>query len=200
MGCSPGGECNEIEKPAHSVTISKGFWIGQTPVTQAAYQRVAGSNPSGFRGDRLPVEKVTWNEALAYCTAVGMRLPTEAEWEYAARAGSTAPHYADLDAIAWYRSNSGQQTHEVGRKQANAWKLYDMLGNVWEWTADWYGGYYSRSPSQDPKGPTSGEYKALRGGCWNDVAGDVRVSNRANYSPSNRIIYFGFRCCGEELP
>ena len=158
MGCSPGdNECIDSEKPAHSVTITNGFWIGQTPVTQAAYQRVIGTNPSNFKGDQRPVEMVNWGEATAYCTAVGMRLPTEAEWEYAARARSTVARYGDLDPIAWYEKNSDNQSHEVGQKRPNAWKLFDMLGNVWEWTADWYDqNYYSQSPSQDPRGSSSG--------------------------------------------
>jgi formylglycine-generating enzyme required for sulfatase activity len=203
MGCSPGdNECNDDEKPAHSVTISKGFWMGQTPVTQAAYQRVTGANPSDFHGDRLPVENVTWEEAAAYCTAVGMRLPTEAEWEYAARAGSTASRYGDVDAIAWYTGNSRYQMHEVGQKQPNAWNLYDMLGNVWQWTADWYdAGYYMQSPSQDPRGPSSGSYRAGRGGSWIVSAESVRASVRYFNGPNLREFdYFGFRCVGEADP
>jgi len=129
MGCSPGDdECYDDEKPPHQVTITKGFWIGQTEVTQEAYQRVIGANPSHFRGDELPVENVNWNEARAYCVAVGMRLPTEAEWEYAARGGNASARYGSLDAVAWYRGNSGGKTHLVGQKQKNAYGLYDMPG------------------------------------------------------------------------
>ncbi|MDP9264131.1 MAG: formylglycine-generating enzyme family protein [Acidobacteriota bacterium] len=199
MGCSPGdSECENVERPTHTVAITRGFWMGQTEVTQAAYQRVTGTNPSSFHGDRLPVETVTWDEANAYCTAVGMRLPTEAQWEYAARAGSTASRHGDLDAIAWYAGNSGNQTHEVGQKQPNAGKLYDMLGNVWEWVADRYdGNYYSQSPSQDPRGPSSGRYQALRGVSWLNVARDFRVSVRYRYPPGYRFNYLGFRCAGE---
>ena len=155
MGCSPGDECYDEERPRHKVTITKGFWIGQTLVTQAAYQRVSGNNPSHFHGSQLPVDSVAWGQADAYCVSVGMRLPSEAEWEYAARAGSTKSRYGDLDTIAWYADNSGNQridsaalyekdpngyqnqmsandnrTHEVGQKPANAWQLYDTLGNV----------------------------------------------------------------------
>jgi formylglycine-generating enzyme required for sulfatase activity len=203
MGCSPGdSECDSNERPAHTVTISKGFWMGQTEVTQGAYQRVMGKNPSGFHGDRLPVEQVTWDDANAYCTAVGMRLPTEAEWEYAARAGSTASRYADLDAIAWYKANSGGQTHEVGQKVPNAWKLYDMLGNVWEWVADWFdGSYYGQSPSQDPRGPSSGRVRALRGGSWSHLAEYTRASDRIRCRRYRCRIhdagFLGFRCVGE---
>jgi formylglycine-generating enzyme required for sulfatase activity len=202
MGCSAGDEeCPDDEKPAHTITLTKGFWMGQTEVSQAAYKRVMGTNPSHFRGDRLPVEQVTWAEAKAYCTAVGMRLPTEAEWEYAARAGSKASRYGNIDAIAWYDSNSGSGTHEVGSKQPNAWGLHDMLGNVWEWVADWYDeNYYSQSPSQDPQGPSSGQDRLLRGGSWNYVPWFVRASNRLWYEPGvwlNLHGYYGFRCGGE---
>ena len=110
--------------------------MGQTPVTQEAYQRVIGSNPGNFTGARLPVGQVTWDQSKSYCEAVGMRLPTEAEWEYAARAGSPAARYGNLDEIAWYTGNSGSKTHEVGQKKPNDFGLYDMLGNVWQWTAD----------------------------------------------------------------
>jgi formylglycine-generating enzyme required for sulfatase activity len=198
MGCSPGdSECSSDESPAHTVFITKGFWMGQTEVTQGAYQRVVGTNPSHFNGDRLPVERVTWNDARSYCGAVGMRLPTEAEWEYAARAGSTVSRYGDLDAIAWYRGNSGSQTREVAQRQPNAWKLYDMLGNVWEWVADWYG-YYGQSPSKDPPGPSQGEDRTLRGGSWGFDARNARVSGRTSLQPGGRSIYdVGFRCVGE---
>lgn len=202
MGCSPGdNECIDSEKPAHSVTITNGFWIGQTPVTQAAYQRVIGTNPSNFKGDQRPVEMVNWGEATAYCTAVGMRLPTEAEWEYAARARSTVARYGDLDPIAWYEKNSDNQSHEVGQKRPNAWKLFDMLGNVWEWTADWYDqNYYSQSPSQDPRGSSSGSRGVLRGGSWSSVAGNVRVSRRFRGVPDFRYSSNGFRCVGKASP
>jgi formylglycine-generating enzyme required for sulfatase activity len=184
MGCSPGDtECDSDEKPAHEVTISKGFWLGQTDVTQAAYQRVIGSNPSYFKGDSLPVEQVTWDEARSYCQAIGGRLPTEAEWEYAARAGSSAACYGNLDDIAWYSSNSGGRTHEAGQKQANAFGLYDMLGNVWQWTADRYG-----------EGTTR---RALRGGSWLYNPRGVPVSYRSRLGRGYRFSDIGFRCVVE---
>lgn len=224
MGCSPGdGSCSDEEKPSHRVTISKGFWMGQTLVTQAAYQRVTGNNPSHFHGNQLPVDSVTWDKANSYCAAIGMRLPTEAEWEYAARAASTKSRYGDLGTIAWYADNSGNQridsaalyekdpnayqnqmttnnnrTHEVGQKRQNAWELYDMLGNVWEWTNDWYDEkYYSRSPSRDPQGAPSSQSRVVRGGTWAVSADMVRVSFRGRDEPSSAYYTIGFRCAGE---
>jgi len=224
MGCSPrDNECFDDEKPAHKVALTKGFWVGRTLVTQAAYNRVVGANPSRFRGEQLPVEMVSWDDAEHYCRAIGMRLPTEAEWEYAARAGGTDSRYGALDAIAWYAGNSGpqsidggalyqsdprnyeenliakgNQTHAVGQKQANAWQLYDMLGNVWEWTADWYEkNYYVRSEGRDPTGPSSGTNRVLRGGAWDDNARNTRVSNRYSLAPGSRNFYNGFRCVAE---
>jgi formylglycine-generating enzyme required for sulfatase activity len=204
MGClpenkSPESGCENYEQPAHTVTISTGFWMGQTEVTQAAYQRVMGTNPSNFHGDKLPVEQVSWGNANTYCSTVGMRLPTEAEWEYAARAGSTADRYGDPGDIAWHAANSNHETHEVGQKEPNAWKLYDMLGNAWEWVGDWYdASYYSQSPSQDPRGPSSGRYRVLRGGSANDLPLVMRASYRFKIDPREGYNYFaGFRCVGE---
>ena len=196
MGCSPGDAlCQENEKPVHTVTIARGFWLGQTPVTQAAYIRVTGSNPSYFKGDNLPVEQVNWSEAKQYCLAIGGRLPKEAEWEYAARAGSKRDRYGDLDDVAWYDGNSDKHTHPVGQKQPNSWGLYDMLGNVWQWTADWYGPY--TQDSDDTQGPTGGDAKVLRGGSWSLGPQFVRVSVRVGVAPSSRVVNVGFRCVGE---
>ncbi len=199
MGCSPGdSDCYEDEKPPHPVRITQGFWLGQTEVTQAAYRKVTGQDPSRFNGDQRPVESVTWDQAASYCQAVGMRLPTEAEWEYAARAGSPGARYGALDDVAWYDKNSGGETKPVGGKVPNAWGLYDMLGNVWEWTADRYdGSYYRSSPSTDPAGPASEEERVLRGGSWGVAPAGVRVSFRFRYAPAYRIVYIGFRCAGE---
>jgi formylglycine-generating enzyme required for sulfatase activity len=239
MGCSPGDtECGDDEKPPHQVTITKGFWLGQTEVTVGAYKRFAGAtgrqmppepvegrplNP-GWGDEGMPIVDVTWDEAYAYCSWAGGRLPTEAEWEYAARAGSTAARYGDLDEIAWYADNSGRQRldserilkedqanyakrvnengngiHEVGQKRANGFGLYDMLGNVFEWVSDWYNeNYYKNSPSQDPRGPTSGTVRVLRGGSWDDFPRDVRVSNREVWQVyRENDLGDGFRCGGE---
>lgn len=219
MGCSPGDNCLAPENPPHRVTITKGFWMGQTLVTQAAYQRTMNANPSYYTAsrvqiaatgrdwnpsdvhvDRLPVEQVNWDEATAYCALAGMRLPTEAEWEYAARAGSKASRYGDLNAVAWWNDNSGSVPHEVGQKQPNAWKLYDMLGNMEEWTSDWYDdNYYSHSASRDPHGPSSGQERVVRGGSWLSFAWFVRLSYRYGAKPDKRG-YIGFRCVRESVP
>jgi serine/threonine-protein kinase len=184
MGCSPGdSECYDYEQPSHSVNIPQGFWMGQTEVTQEAYRRVTGQDPSRFKGDRLPVEQVNWQEAQAYCEAVGMRLPTEQEWEYAARAGDASPRYGSLEAVAWYNGNSHMQTHEVGQKQPNAWGLYDMLGNVWEWTASGDG--------------ISLNLKKVRGGSWYDLPRIARVSDFNLDGLGSRRDFTGVRCSGE---
>jgi formylglycine-generating enzyme required for sulfatase activity len=200
MGCLPDDtECGSDEKPAHEVTITRGYWLGQTPVTQAAYERVmGGANPSFSKGADLPVEEVTWDDTRSYCRAVGGRLPTEAEWEYAARAGSTASRYGAIEEISWYGDNSGRKTNSVGKKKANAWKLYDMLGNVWEWTADWYDqSYYATTNITDPQGPSEGTRRTLRGGAWDGDTRSVRVSARNGYEPSSREANVGFRCAGK---
>jgi formylglycine-generating enzyme required for sulfatase activity len=198
MGCSPRDtECDTVfEKPAHQVTISIGFWLSKTPVTQRAYRQVTGKEPSSFKGANRPVESVTWYEAREYCRAIGGRLPTEAEWESAARAGSTQARYGDVDRVAWYGTNSGGKTHDVGQKQPNAFGLYDMLGNVWQWTADWFSDY-QRSRDRDPAGPRSGEYRVVRGGSFHDDPESVRVSVRFQFEPGDRDLSLGFRCVGD---
>src|ERR1039457_4928608 len=200
MGCSPGDtDCHDDESPARQVTLTKDLWIGQTEVTQAAYQRVTGSNPSNFKGGSLPVENITWDQAQAYCQAVGMRLPTEAEWEYAARGGTATARYGDVDAIAWHAGNSGGKTHEVAQKQHNAYGLYDMLGNVWEWTSDWFASYSESGPLTDPAGPASGRQHVLKGASWFNLKDVSRASERFTDSPSShdsKTDSFGLRCAG----
>jgi len=204
MGCSPGDtECYPDEEPPHVVSITKGFWIGQTEVTQEAYQKITGRNPSSeTAGGKLPVS-LGWTDALSYCRAAAMRLPTEAEWEYAARAGSKQSRYGSLDQIAWSdsmgRGEGPRGIHEVGQKQPNAWGLFDTLGNAWEWVADWYADKYPAGYQIDPQGPTSGEVRTLRGGGSYDGAPDrVRVSYRLRgVEGYQRYVSFGVRCVGE---
>ncbi|MGO8817772.1 MAG: formylglycine-generating enzyme family protein, partial [Terriglobia bacterium] len=209
MGCSPGdSECDNGEKPRHQVTIRRGFWLGETEVTLEAYKRFATStgkampktptfNPR-WNNEQMPIVNVNWGEAQAYCVWAGGRLPTDAEWEYAARGGSTEARYGPIDEVAWYSNNSGGQTHPVGKKRANGFGLYDMLGNVWEWVNDWYDqNYYQNSPSQDPTGPAREELRVMRGGSWNDFPWLVRVSSRSGVFPAYSNNNLGFRCGGE---
>ncbi len=210
MGCSPGdGECfaNGFEPAAHRIVITRGFWLGQTEVTVRAYKRFSVATGhqmppapdfnAGWANENMPIVNVTWDDAQAYCTWIGGRLPTEAEWEYAARAGSAEPRYGPLDEIAWHDTNSGGQTHEVAQKRANAWGLFDMLGNVWEWVGDWFDNSYQQSAGSDPTGPPTGQYKVLRGGAWFNEAKFLRFSNRAAYSVTIRNPGWGFRCARE---
>jgi formylglycine-generating enzyme required for sulfatase activity len=197
MGCSPGdADCSDNEKPAHEVTLTKGFWLGQTAVTQQAYQHVIGTNPANHQGPSFPVEEVDWDEARAYCMAIGGRLPTEAEYEYAARAGSTTARSGNLNDIAWHEGNSGGASHEVGQKPANAFGLYDMIGNSWQWVADWYGPY-SAGPQIDPTGPPSGEVKEPKGGSWGTAAKLVRASARSTVEIGHRGNKLGMRCIAQ---
>jgi len=192
------------ERPVHQVTISKPFSIGKYEVTQGQWQAVMGNNPSLFPGDpNRPVEQVSWDDAQAFISKLNTmegvklyRLPTEAEWEYAARAGSTTIYYFGNDPKplgdhAWYRANSERRSHPVGQKRPNAWGLYDMLGNVWEWVQGWEGKYPS-GPVTDPKGPESGTHRMRRGCGWNNEANVCRVANR--YSVVGfRDDFLGFR-------
>lgn len=198
MGCSPDDQnCKSDEQPAHSVTITRDFWIGETPVTQAAYRKaMKGANPSIHKGDQLPVTFITWNDADAYCKAVEMRLPTEAEYEYAARGGTTTVRYGELNDIAWYFTNSGGlQAREVKQKQPNKYGLYDMLGNVWVWMGDWYGPY-SADKAVDPTGPANGRERAERGGSWFTGPLSVRASSRDFHLPQYRYTDVSVRCAG----
>jgi serine/threonine-protein kinase len=208
MGCSPGdSKCEGDEKPPHQVTITKGYWLGQTEVTVRAYSRFVEStgaqmpatpNFNATNDQDMPIVNIRWDDASTFCGWAGGRLPTEAEWEYAARAGSMEARYGPIDDVAWYANNSGQKTHEVGQKRANAFGLYDILGNVWEWVNDWYDPkYYQNSPSQDPKGPTSGRVRVIRGGSWSDDPGHARVSYRPQSRPGHGYPVLGFRCGGE---
>ena len=190
------------EKPPHQVTLSS-FSIGETEVTQALWRAVMGSNPSYRKGDILPVEMVNWNDCQVFIsklkalTGQPFRLPTEAEWEYAARGGSKSRGYQysgsdNVDEVAWYVHNSGRITHPVKGKLPNELGIYDMCGNILEWCQDWKGSYSSSSQTNS-KGPASGSFRVIRGGSWYDGAGYCRVANRGGITPGHRYINLGLR-------
>ena len=190
------------ENPTHQVTLSS-YYIGETEVTQALWKAVMGKNPSKFKGDNLPVERVLWKdcqkfiEKLNSITGKRFRLPTEAEWEFAARGGnkSNLTQYSgggNIDDVAWYDGNSGKKTHPVKKKKANELGIYDMSGNVWEWCQDWWGSYGS-SAQTNPKGPDSGSFRVLRGGSWFNNASYCRLSIHIGVSPRFRGDAIGFR-------
>ncbi|MBR2153023.1 MAG: SUMF1/EgtB/PvdO family nonheme iron enzyme [Bacteroidaceae bacterium] len=192
----------DYEAPVHNVTLSD-YSIGETEVTQALWKAVMGTNPSYWLGDNLPVEKVSWNDCQEFITKLNQatgktfRLPTEAEWEFAARGGTKSHGYKYSGSnttgdVAWYSENSGDKTHEVGTKQANELGLYDMSGNVWEWCSDWYGNY-SSSAQSDPTGPTTGSYRVGRDGSWSSTARNCRVTYRNGYGPTSASRLLGFR-------
>jgi formylglycine-generating enzyme required for sulfatase activity len=213
------------EKPVHQVTIRQSFYMGKYEVTQGQWQSVMGNNPSNFKGDNLPVETVSWDDAIAFIARLNAqndgfayRLPTEAEWEYACRAGTTGDYGGDLDAMAWYGNNSGRgrldaaeihrtdsanyykriaenggQTHAVGTKLPNSFGLFDMHGNVWEWCQDWYHDSYNGAPSDGSAWLSGGEqkYRVLRGGSWYGLA--TRSADRSWDAPDLRYNFRGFR-------
>jgi formylglycine-generating enzyme required for sulfatase activity len=208
MGCSDGDtDCSPDERPVHRVSISKGFWMERTEVPVSAYRpfyqqtgRAAPASPPFRQDDDHPAVNVDWSYANAYCNSwAGGRLPTEAEWEYAARAGTTTSRYGDLDTIAWHKGNSNNTTHPVGQKAPNAWGLYDMLGSVWEWCSDWYG-TYSPNPATDPEGPETGQQKVGRGGSFFHDPNVVRVSVRGGNPPGVPDSNLGFRCVRDAIP
>jgi formylglycine-generating enzyme required for sulfatase activity len=228
MGCSEDAkpnECSKDEKPRHRVQITKAFEIGKTEVTEKQWQAVMGSNPSAFKGDALPVEQVTFQQVKEFLNKLNSRndgflyrLPTEAEWEYAARAGTTDQYAGSLDDMAWY--NDGQaaargsgafqnekspvgllvpETHPVATKKPNAWGLYDMRGNVAEWAEDFYdGNYYSNSPAADPRGPASGDGHVVRGGSFHVYPWLTRVSLRTMFPEDYQFDDLGFRVVREK--
>jgi formylglycine-generating enzyme required for sulfatase activity len=222
MGCSAGdNSCKAEEKPQHMVRITKAFEMGRYEVTQAQWKAMMSENQSTFTGDNLPVENVTRAEAIDFANKLTMkndgykyRLPTEAEWEYAARAGSTSVTYGPLDDIAWYAKNSNDETHPVGQKKPNAWDLYDTIGNVREWTADTFAAdYYATSPADDPSGPAANygqrgqpgyqggagvSLPVIRGGGFPNPPDFLRVSERYHYfGPTLRVSDVGFRLVRE---
>ena len=197
-------ETYDYEQPVHSVTVSS-FYMGETEVTQALWKAVMGTNPSHWEGDNLPVERVSWDDCqefirkLNQLTGKDFRLPTEAEWEYAARGGKRSNGYKyagsnSLGSVAWYADNSDRKTHAVKGKSPNELGLYDMSGNVWEWCGDWYGNYGSGSQT-NPKGAGSGSRRVLRGGSWYYNAGRCRVSSRGRNDPGSGDFDYGFRLC-----
>jgi formylglycine-generating enzyme required for sulfatase activity len=208
------------EGPQHRVRITRPYWLGVTAVTQEEYQRVMGSNPSKFPGDpKRPVEQVSWGEAVEFCRRLSelpgekaakqrYGLPTEAQWEYACRAGSTGrwcfstqrnplPRVVEgeiLGEYGWFNANTDVPTHPVAQKQANAWGLHDMYGNVWEWCEDWYDrDFYAKSAIDDPTGASGGARRVLRGGGWRYPAGICRSASRDCFEPGNRDGHLGFR-------
>jgi formylglycine-generating enzyme required for sulfatase activity len=233
MGSPPSEPDRRDDETQHRVRISKPFYLGVYEVTQGQYEKLMGANPSNFKGDNNPVEQVSWEDAALFCRELSARpeeqaagrvyrLPTEAEWEYACRAGTTTAYsfgsnLTQLEGYAWFGDNSGKmrinseeiwrtdnanwgkrlsdnscQHHVVGSKRPNAWGLYDMHGNVWEWCQDWYGDYPSGSTA-DPTGAASGSRRVDRGGSWSRAAGDCRSAYRGRSSPSFRLYDFGFR-------
>ena len=193
----------EVEKPVHRVTLTNNYYVGKYEITQALWQAVMGSNPSHFKGDALPVEQVSWKDCQKFITKLNrltgknFRLPTEAEWEYAARGGNKSRGYRysgsnTIDDVAWYENDALSQTHPVGTKQPNELEIYDMTGNVMEWCQDWYGSY-SSSPQVNPTGAASGSYRVVRGGGWSDSARDCRTSDRDFISPGGCSSDLGLR-------
>jgi formylglycine-generating enzyme required for sulfatase activity len=202
------------EQPQTQVTLTRGFFIQKFEMTQIEYEALMGANPSEFVALYAPVENVNWSEAVAFCQELtsqdraagrlpvgyAYRLPTEAEWEYACRAGTTTrfsygndPGLSHLGDYAWFSENSSGRTHPVGQKRANPWGLYDMHGNVWEWCLDWYAISLPGGSVSDPKGPSSGLFRILRGGCWTLLSQYSRSAERYSVSPGEKENCFGFR-------
>ena len=204
MGATPEMEKpNSDEKPLHQVTLINDYYMGKYEVTQALWEAVMGSNPSKYKGDNLPVEKVSWNDCQEFISKLNsltgrkFRLPTEAEWEYAARGGKRSRGYqysgnSNISDVAWYDGNSGSKPHPVGTKQANELGIYDMSGNVYEWCSDWYGSYSSSSQT-NPTGADSGSSRVYRSGSWSCSAWGCRLSFRSSFTPDYRRIGLGLR-------
>ncbi len=189
-------------KTPHNVFLDS-YFIDIHEVTQAEYVKIMKDNPSKFQNPDLPVDQVTWFEAKAYCSKIGKRLPTEAEWEKAIRGGSVTLHYWGKNEpgdYAWFDDNADDQTHPVAKKLPNSFGLYDMAGNVWEWNADWYDRkYYEKSPLKNPKGPENGQDKVLRGGSWYSSIKHITSVTRYWSAPDVRNSNFGFRCAQSSM-
>jgi formylglycine-generating enzyme required for sulfatase activity len=199
---------HKAEGPQTHVTFTSGFWLGKTEVTQAQYEAIVGENPSHFKnvGKNAPVERVNWTDAMAFCEKLNTReraagrlpegfiyiLPTEAQWEYAYRAGTTSEYPGDPNTMAWHNANSSETTHPVAQKQPNAWGFYDMAGNVLEWAFDWYGDYRGGEVI-DPRGPRRGYYRTGRGGSWRTDSRVGRSAARSGGSEARVDYTIGFR-------
>lgn len=209
MGSSPDeAHRHKAEGPAQMVTLSKGFWLGKTEVTQSQYEAFIGSNPSRFveSGKNAPVDRVSWLGATEFCRKLTEReraagrlpegyrytLPTEAQWEYAYRAGTTEDYPGNPDAMGWFDQNSSEKTHPVAQKEPNAWGFYDMGGNILEWCADWFGDY-PHGVRADPAGPASGHFRIARGGSWRMPIHVTRSAARGGGSPARIDYTLGFR-------
>lgn len=191
------------EGPQHWVTISRGFWMFDTPCTQSLWEAVMGKNPSHFKGGSRPVEQVSWFDCLDFVAKLNgdipdlnLRLPSESEWEYACRSGEPTARYGELEQVAWHRGNSGRETHAVGGKSSNAFGLFDMLGNVFEWCNDNAYRQYSDASIIDPwyVGPDEASERVVRGGDWIHRVRFVRAADRVSLHASFRSHYVGFRC------
>jgi formylglycine-generating enzyme required for sulfatase activity len=215
MGSPESEEGRYKNETQHEATISKDYYLGVYEVTQAQYEKIMGNNPSAYQGAKvadlnadLPVEKVSWDDAVDFCKKLSdlpeekkanreYRLPTETEWEYACRAGSKTIYSFDdeeglLPEYGWFKRNSSNRTHTVGLLEPNAWGLYDMHGNVWEWCSDWYG-EYPKGAVSDQSGPTIGKARVDRGGDWNSEAAFCRSAFRDRSQPLDRSTTQGFR-------
>jgi formylglycine-generating enzyme required for sulfatase activity len=212
MGCvSQDTSCGANERPRHEVVISRGFAMTATPITVGQYRVYVESAPSKmprqpeWSGERHPVVETTWTEAQNFCTWAGGRLPTEAEWEYAARAGRDGMLYPWGDDfgkgrvnVGGYDGTEGTQTIEVATFAANAFGLFDVVGNVWQWVSDWYDEqYFQSSPSADPPGPPDGRFRVARGASWKPYPKLLRISNRGRFAPEHHNYYLGLRCVRE---
>ena len=195
--------CPENERPRHKVTFREPFYMGRTEVTQAQWIHMFGENPSESKGDSLPVENVSWDDANSFCKMIGARLPTEAEWEYAARSGSTSRYHCGgddygscLKETAWYSDNSKGRTHPPGKKRANKWGLFDMIGNVYEWCSDKYDyKYYRNAPTTNPQGSNlKGAMRVYRGGSGAHYFAAARPSFRSSNFADYTNQWLGFRC------
>jgi formylglycine-generating enzyme required for sulfatase activity len=202
MGSPSAEDGRSDDEKQVKVTLTKGFWMAKTELTQAQWTAIMGNNPSNLNGDDLPVKNVSWDDAQAFIKKVNdsgvipegwkVALPTEAQWEYACRAGETGAYSGrTIDQVAWYDDNSGSKTHAVGTKKSNAWGLHDMHGNVWEWCEDWYGN--ELPGGTDPLGPSSGVTRVARGGSWNYHAAYCRAAYRSRRNPGHRFYDLGFR-------